>query len=291
MYRSNGRLPDPEPVRAATIVTTPAEDLSVPASRTAAGRFRFRRLLPLLVVTGLGILVLAMGWHRELSLETLIRHQATLDRFVMEHGPTAVAAFILLYVVVVALSLPGALYLTITSGILFGALVGALASIVGATLGATVLFLIAKTAFGEHLARRAGPLAERLAAGFRADAFSYLLFLRLVPVFPFFLVNLVPALAGVRLVPFVAATAIGIVPATFVFAFVGAGLDSALAAQEVMYRNCIASGRADCRLSFDLMAALTPEVIAALVGLGFLALVPVVVKRWRARRQTTGASG
>ena len=260
----------------------------MPSSRT--GGFQLRRLLPLAVLAGLALVVVAMGWHRELSLETLVRHQAALDRFVAEHAPTAIAAFIALYILVVALSIPGAVYLTIAAGILFGGIVGALVSIVGATLGATALFLVAKTAFGEHLARRAGPLVERLAAGFRKDAFSYLLFLRLVPLFPFFLVNLVPALAGVRLVHFVAATALGIVPATFVFAFIGAGLDSAIAAQDAMYRACIAAGRADCRLDFNFMAALTPDLVAALVGLGVLALVPVAVKRWR-KRPAAGSPG
>ena len=89
---------------------------------------------------------------------------------------------------------------------------------VGATIGATLIFLVARTALGEPLLRRAGPRADQLAQGFRDDAFSYLLFLRLVPAFPFFLVNLVPALAGVRLGPFVAATALGVIPAAVVFA-------------------------------------------------------------------------
>ena len=116
--------------------------------------------------------------------------------------------------------------------------------------------------------------------------FSYLLFLRLVPAFPFFLVNLVPALAGVRLAPFVAATAIGIIPATIVFAMVGAGLDSVITAQASGFRGCIEIGRTDCRIAFDIENALTPNLVAALVGLGVLALIPVAVKRLRARRLT-----
>ena len=103
---------------------------------------------------------------------------------------------------------------------------------VGATIGATVIFLVARTALGEPLLRRAGPRAAQLAQGFRADAFSYLLFLRLVPAFPFFLVNLVPAFAGVRLSTFVAATALGIIPGALVYAFAGTGLDSVIAAQQ-----------------------------------------------------------
>src|SRR5204863_6899077 len=145
---------------------------------------------------------------------------------------------------------PGSLFMTIAGGILFGVAVGGIATVISATIGATIIFLIAKSACGENLVRRAGPLACKLADGFKADAFNYLLFLRLVPAFPFFLVNLVPALAGVKLATFIAATAIGVLPAAFAFAFFGSGLDSVLAAQEVAYRACLASGRAECTLQF-----------------------------------------
>jgi len=154
---------------------------------------------------------------------------------------------------------------------------------VGATIGAICIFLIAKSAVGEFFVRRAGRLAEKVAQGFRADAFNYLLFLRLVPIFPFWLVNLVPALCGVPLATFVAATALGVIPATFAFAFVGAGLDSVIAAQQAAYQACLAAARPNCRLEFHMKAALTPELLGALVALGVLALIPVVVKRLRAR--------
>ena len=142
------------------------------------------------------------------------------------NAAAAVAAFVALYVAVVALSLPGGAVLTITGGFLFGVAHRRRRRLGGRDGRRHLIFLIAKSAVGEHLARRAGPLAAQLAEGFRADAFSYLLFLRLVPLFPFWLVNLAPALFGVRPATFVAATAIGIIPATFAFAFVGAGLDS-----------------------------------------------------------------
>src|SRR5207244_446397 len=191
----------------------------------------------------------------------------------------ALAAYMALYIAAVALSIPVGVFLTVTGGVLFGALLGGVAAVVSATIGAICIFLIARSAIGEYLVRRAGSVAERLAEGFRADAFSYLLFLRLVPIFPFWMVNLVPALAGVRLATFAAATALGIIPATFVFAFVGAGLDSVIAAQQAAYRSCLAAARSDCRLEFHVNAALTPELIGALTALGVLALVPVLVKR------------
>ena len=114
---------------------------------------------------------------------------------------------------------------------------------IGATIGATLIFLVARTALGEPLLRRAGPRAEQLAQGFRDDAFSYLLFLRLVPAFPFFLVNLVPAFARVRLGPFVAATALGVIPARLPLPLPAPGLDSIIAAQKTAYQDCLAAGR------------------------------------------------
>ena len=246
-------------------------------------RSRLRRFAPVAVVLLAMVVVFASGAHRHLSLETLVRHRMAIDAFMDHHMVAALGAFVAIYIVVVSLSIPGALFLTITSGILFGTLIGGAASVIGATTGATVIFLVARSACGENLVRRAGPLACKLAAGFRADAFSYLLFLRFVPAFPFFLVNLVPAIAGVKLRTFVAATAIGIVPATFAFAFFGSGLDSVLAAQEGPYRACLAAGRTECPIHFDIGALVTPQLLAAFAALGALALIPVLVKRLRAR--------
>jgi uncharacterized membrane protein YdjX (TVP38/TMEM64 family) len=258
-------------------------DRSPPSVGVGCPRFSRRRLVPLAIIAIVSIGVVVLGWHRQVSFEMLARHYEALRDFIAMHEVSAVAAYIALYVVVVALSVPVGIYLTVIGGILFGAVLGGLAAMVGATIGAICIFLIARSAIGEHLVRRAGPLAEKLASGFRADAFSYLLFLRLVPIFPFWLVNLVAALVGVRLMSFAAATALGVIPATFVFAFVGAGLSSVIAAQQAAYQFCLAAGRADCRLKFHMDAAITPELLAALAALGVLALIPIVVKRLRAR--------
>jgi uncharacterized membrane protein YdjX (TVP38/TMEM64 family) len=254
-------------------------------------KFSARRLCPLVVVVVVSGAVIAMGWHRQLSFETLVRHHEALREFIAMHELAAVGAYVALYVAVIALSVPVGFFLTLVGGILFGAVLGGAAAMVGATTGAILIFLIAKSAVGEHLMRRAGHLAGKLAQGFRADAFSYLLFLRLVPVFPFWLINLVPALCGVRLATFVAATALGIIPATFAIAFVGAGLDSVIAAQQAAYRSCLAAGRGDCRLEFHMNAALTPELLTALAALGIFALIPVAVKRLRARSRIARSSG
>jgi len=257
---------------------------SVTQRASQGGHSWLRRLAPVAVVVLVMALVFAMGWHRFLSLETLVRHRAAIDGFVAARGSLATATFAAIYVVAVALSIPGAAILTIIGGVLFGWLVGALAAIVGATIGATIVFLIARGACGESILRRAGPLAAKLAEGFREDAFHYLLFLRLVPVFPFWLVNLAPAVVGVRLTTFVLATALGIIPGTFAYALVGSWLDSVIAAQEARYHACIAAGRPDCHLNFAMSALLTPQLLAAFVALGVVALIPVVVRKWRARR-------
>ena len=261
-------------------------DYKHPSSAAASAghsKFPLRRLVPLIIVIAASAAVFAMGWQRQLSFESLVRHHEALRAFIAAHEVSALVAYVALYISVAALSIPVGVFLTMTAGILFGAVLGGAASVVGATIGAICIFLIAKSAVGDYLVRRAGPLAQKLARGFRADAFSYLLFLRLVPIFPFWIVNLVPALVGVKLATFAAATALGVIPATFVFAFVGQGLDSVIAAQQAAYQSCLEAARPDCRLAFHINAALTPELLAALAALGVLALVPVLVRRLRAR--------
>jgi uncharacterized membrane protein YdjX (TVP38/TMEM64 family) len=246
-----------------------------------------RRLIPLAVIVLLAVAAYLVFGRGAISLEALVRHRAEIDGFVTQHRVLAVLAYIGIYAGAVALSLPGAAFLTVTGGFLFGLLTGGSAAVIGATLGATVIFLVARTALGEPLLKRAGPRASQLAQGFRDDAFSYLLFLRLVPAFPFFLVNLVPAFAGVKLGTFVAATALGIIPGALVYAFAGTGLDSVIAGQKGAYDACMAAGRSDCHLTFNAGNVLTPELIGALVALGLLALLPALVKRLRARSRAS----
>jgi uncharacterized membrane protein YdjX (TVP38/TMEM64 family) len=246
-----------------------------------------RQFIPLAAIVLLALAAFYVFGRGAISLEALVRHRAAIDAFVMQHLTLAVVAYIGIYACTVALSLPGAAFLTVTGGLLFGVATGAAAAVTGATVGATVIFLVARTALGEPLLKRAGPRASQLAQGFRADAFSYLLFLRLVPAFPFFLVNLVPAFAGVKLGTFVAATALGIIPGALVFAFAGTGLDSIIAAQKSSYDACMAAGRPDCHLTFNAGDVLTPQLIGALIALGLLALLPALVKRLRARSRAS----
>jgi uncharacterized membrane protein YdjX (TVP38/TMEM64 family) len=260
------------------------QDPVAPEQPAARRRRPLRRVLPVAVVLVLVAVVLVSGWHTVLSLETLVRHRMAIDAFLTEHRVAGLAIYVAVYIGAVALSIPGAIWLTLAGGILFGAFAGTAATVVGATVGATIIFMVAQSAVGEGLLRRAGPRAARIAEGIRADAFHYLLFLRLVPAFPFFLVNLAAALVAVPLATFVTATMIGIIPATFAFSLAGAGLDSIIAAQAGSFQACLATGRSDCRIHFEPAQVLTPQLLAAFVALGVVALVPVAVRRWRTRR-------
>ncbi|WP_036261745.1 TVP38/TMEM64 family protein [Methylocapsa aurea] len=226
------------------------------------------RVLPLLALVGLAAVAYALHLERFLTLDALRDNRSLLLAFVSAHRVGAALVFVVIYIGVVALSLPGATIMTLGGGFLFGVGAGAALSVVGATCGAAALFLIARSALGELLRRRAGPFLARMADGFRHDAFHYLLFLRLVPAFPFFAVNLAAALLGMPMASFVAATAIGILPAALIFAAFGAGLGRIF----------------DAGGDVDLKDILNPTLIAGLIGLGFLALLPVIVKRMRENR-------
>lgn len=246
-----------------------------------------KRLWPLALLLAVGGLILAMGWHRYLTLENLAANRETLRDLIEGNLPLALVCFVALYAMVVALSLPGGAVLTITGGFLFGWLFGGVASVIGATIGATVVFVIARSVFGEALEARAGPWLSRFREGFQKDALSYLLFLRLVPIFPFWLVNLAPGLLGVRFTPYVVATFLGIIPGTFALALAGNGLDSVIAAQQSAHQSCLAKagegGQELCPYGLDASALLTPELIAGLVALGLVSLIPVALKWFRRR--------
>ena len=262
------------------------------AQSTKASSDRFallKRWGPLVLLVAVTGLVYASGAYRYLTLAAIAERRETLQALVSDHWFVAIAAYGLIYAAMVALSVPGAALLTVLGGFLFGWLTAGLVVVVAATAGATVVFLIARTSFGDVLARRAGPRLTALAGGLREDAFNYLLFLRLVPLFPFWLVNIAPALVHMRLASFVAATFLGIIPATFAFAFVGSGLDSIVEEQRAAYESCMAASGEGCEMGLNAGALLTPQLIVAFAALGVVALVPVALKRLRARRHNAPA--
>src|SRR3984893_11754064 len=178
-----------------------------------------RRLVPLGILVVAGI---AFGYHY-LTFAALAENRDWLGSLVGRGGFVAAPLYVAIYATLVALSVPVGAVLTIAGGYLFGTWLGGLSAVVGATLGATGIFLAARAGLG-GLAQRAGPFVGKLEAGVRGAAVSYLRFLRLVFIFPFWLVILVPALAGVKLPTYVLSTFLAIIPAAFVYASLGNGL-------------------------------------------------------------------
>jgi len=232
----------------------------------------WKRLLPLLILLAGLIAFFTLHLDRHLSFAALSEHRQLLLTWAEGHTLLAPLAYVGLYIIVVVFSLPGGAIMTVSGGFLFGALAGGVYAIIGATLGATALFLVAKSSLGDFLLSKAGPVIQRMQAGFEADAWSYMFVLRLIPLFPFFLVNLAPAFLGVPLRIYLVATLFGIMPGTFVFALVGAGLGSVF----------------DSGQAFSIQGVLTPEMMAALTGLAFLAVLPVVYKRLRPKQIDNG---
>ena len=264
--------PDRPPPETPPPLSDPRGNHSKAAGIRPPQRFSLARLLPLFVLlAGLAAFFL-FGLDRYISFKALGEHFVALKSWVEGQGSLALAAFGLLYALAIAFSIPGGLVLTLTGAMLFGWAANAAVVIVSATLGAAAVFLAARFGLGEPLRAKAGPTLKKMEAGFRKNAFSYLLALRLIPLFPFWLVNLAPAFLGVRLSTYVLATAIGIAPATLVFSIIGEGL------------GVVVEAGGDIRAD----RILTPTLIAALVALAVLALVPVLFRRWQARR---GASG
>jgi uncharacterized membrane protein YdjX (TVP38/TMEM64 family) len=260
------------------------EDRRMEVKRSATSG-KLARWAPLTIIIAAALLAYGFGLHRYLTLDAIAEHHGALRQLVEQGFIPALAIYGLVYVAVTALSLPGAAILTILGGFLFGWAAAAAVTVIAATLGASAVFLAARSSFGDILARRAGPLLKKIADGFSEDAFNYLLFLRLVPLFPFWLVNIAPALVAVRLKTFVAATFIGIIPGTVAFAVLGSGLDSIIAAQTRLYNECLATkAAAECTLDYHPGALLTPQILAAFMALGIVALLPVVMKRLRARK-------
>ncbi|MBM3564770.1 MAG: TVP38/TMEM64 family protein [Alphaproteobacteria bacterium] len=235
------------------------------ADHAAPPRFSFGRMIPLGVLALGFVLFFVLGLDRHVSLESFRVHFVQLKDWVAMKGWLAPLLFGLFYALIVAFSVPGGLVTTLAGAMLFGWALNAAVVVAAATMGATALFLAARLGLGEPLRARAGPRLAKMEAGFNRDAFSYLLALRLVPLFPFWLVNLAPAFLGVRLSTYVLATAIGIAPATVIFSIIGESLG-----------GLVAQGG-----HVSIEHVLTPRVAAALGGLAVLALLPVVYRRWR----------
>lgn len=227
-----------------------------------------RRYGPLIVLVAAICLVWGLGPDKSVLLDWLRANREMLQAEVAARPVWAAIAYVALYAAVVALSLPVGILVSLLGGFLFGLWLGACLSVIGAASGATILFLIARSALGDGWRGRLGPRLRRFEAGFARDAASYLLFLRLVPAFPFWLVNLAPAFFSVRVSTFVWTTVVGVVPGALVYAYAGRGLGMLLDAPVLNFRQI-----------------LSPHLMAAFFLLALLALVPVFHRLWRARRR------
>ena len=226
-----------------------------------------KRLLPFILLAGLALFFL-FGGQELFAFSQLTENYAALKGFVDGKLATALLIFGVTYVVTVALSLPIASLLTVVGGALFG-WAGAAVIICAATVGATIVFIAVRTALYEFLAKRTTGFMAKLEAGFQKNAFSYLLALRLIPVAPFWVVNIVPALLGMRLSQYVLATFIGIAPGTLIYVWVARGFD-----------NLLSRGQ-----SPDLSVLSEPAIIAPLFALCMLSLTPTLWKKLRAVQQ------
>jgi uncharacterized membrane protein YdjX (TVP38/TMEM64 family) len=224
-----------------------------------------RRTWPLLLLLGAIAAAWASGLAQQLNWGTLARHQSALAGWVDAHPISAPALYTAIYALVVALSLPEAAVVTVAGGLLFDTWLGGALAVAGSSVGAVALFLAIRHHLAGAVAARGGGLIVRLRAAIEQDGFSYLLAIRLVPAFPFWLVNLAAALSGMRLLPYALATLIGVVPATFVYASIGAGVGKVLAE----------GGAPDVRIIFS------PAILGPLIGLAVLSLLPIAWKKWR----------
>jgi uncharacterized membrane protein YdjX (TVP38/TMEM64 family) len=246
---------------------------------------RLRRWLPLLVLAGLIAIAYVLGLQKYFSLAAIAENHAALETYVRDHLVSAVLIYMAIYVGVVALSLPGAGILSIAGGFIFGWGLSGTVTIFAATIGAIIVFQIVKTSLGASIAERAGPFVKKLSAGFANDAFNYLLFLRLVPAFPFFAINAVAGLVRVDLRTYALATLIGIIPGSYAFAWLGRGLGSIIEAQTKAHDVCIAAnGLANCPFEISASSLVTPQLLIALAVLGVVSLIPVALKKWKSAK-------
>ncbi len=228
------------------------------------------RLAPLGVVCAAIAAVFIFGLDDYLSFEMLKENRETALEWYGQNRILAVVSFIAVYTLVVALSVPGAVWLSLAAGFIFGTVWATITVVFAATLGALVIFIIARYALADFFHEKAGEAGRKMEKGFRENALSYLLVLRLVPLFPFWLVNLVPALLGVPARTFVIGTFFGIIPGTAVFCSIGNGLGTVFDRGEMP----------------DLNMIFQPEIFGPLLALAALSLIPVIYKRMK--KQTDG---
>lgn len=224
--------------------------------------------LLVIVIAGLAV-VWWMGLHQYVSFETLHKHHEQLNAWVLSNVWWAALVYCAAYVALVGLSLPGGVLMTLAGGYLFGLVYGTLLAATGATVGATIIFIAARNASQAFIRRRAGRIIRRIEAGFRENMLSYMIFLRVVPVFPFFAINLAMAFLGVPLRLYVLTTFFGILPGSAVYAGVGNGMGHLL----------------DVGRQPDTGIIFEPQILIPILALIILSLAPVAYRQYRKRKK------
>ena len=239
-------------IREQTVMTN-----DMPSSETTSGLSAGKIAIAVVIALAIGAFFY-FDLGRFLSLAALKDNRDHLLAFTEANYAGAAALFVLCYIAVTGLSLPGAVILTLAGGFLFGSVFGTLLVNLGATSGATLAFLAARYMLRDWVEQKFGKWLEPLQQGFAKNAFNYLITLRLIPLFPFFVVNLVSGLTRMNVGSYVAATSLGIIPGSFVYAYAGRQLGTINSLKEIA----------------------SPGVIGAFVLLGLLALVPNLYKKW-----------
>ena len=240
----------------------------LPCLRRPSKWLPWMRFIPLFLLLILMVAAYSFDLHTYLTFSSLREHDREIKEFVAMHPILTPFIYMSVYAIVIALSLPGGAIMSLLGGFLFPLPWSTFYVLAGATIGATAIFLAAKTALGEMLRKKAGPRVKKLEKGFQKNAWSYLLFLRFVPLVPFWLVNIAPALFNVRLATFVWTTFVGIIPGAYVYTQAGAGLSAIFEKGE----------------GFSLGAIFNWQVRIALIALALFALIPIVVKKLTRRR-------
>ena len=237
--------------------------VSAQLARTKPESARGKILIAVLFAAAIGAFFY-FDLKQYLSLDALKSNRDSLLAFTDLHYATAVALFIGVYVVQTAFSLPGGAIMTLAGGFLFGSILGTIFVNIGATTGAMLAFLVARYLLRDWVERKFGNRLGPIQEGFANNAFSYLMTLRLIPLFPFFLVNLVSGLTRVNVGTYAAATSLGIIPGSFVYAYAGRQLGTINSLAEIA----------------------SPRVLLAFTLLGLLALVPIVYRKFTSKRNT-----
>lgn len=249
-------------------------------------RTNMKKFWPLAIMAIAVIAFFTSGVAESFSLENLTRSYLNTRSIIESRLALSLAIFILTYIVLVAVAFPATWILTVGGGLVFGVWLGTLGTLIGATLGAIILYWVARVALSDFFETKAGKTLNKLKQGFQENEVNYMLFLRLVPAFPFLVVNFAPGILGVRFFTYTWTTFVGIMPGVLAYAWAGSGLASSIDNQFEAFSQCEAEGNEKCVL-IDPSTIITTELILGFVAVGVASLIPVFVKKLRKNKPIT----